>query len=76
MHLLTFRPDHRGEKSPLPRLSARARKGRMAEAANGKAGAAGLIGPTSLMTRFTIPSAGRPVNTFVRTVCRAAPLLP
>ena len=40
----------------------------MAEAANGKAGAAPLIGPTSLMTRFTIARAGLPVNTFVRAV--------
>jgi hypothetical protein len=37
----------------------------MAEAADGKSGAAGLIGPTSLIIRFTIPRAGRPVNTLV-----------
>ena len=47
-----------------------ARKGATADAANGKEGADTLIGPTSLMIRFTIPRAGLPVNTFVRAVWR------
>ncbi len=55
LHPLAFWPDHSGEKSPLPWLSARAHNGAMAEAASGKVGAAMLIGPTSFTTRFTIP---------------------
>ncbi len=74
MHPLAFWPDHRGEKSPEPRLSALARKGAMAAVAKGKAGAAGLIGPSSFIIRFTIPRAGRPVKRFVSAVCRAASL--
>src|SRR5438105_14998361 len=50
---------HSGEKSPLFRLSALAPNGATAEAANGKSGAARLIGPSSLMRRFTISRAGR-----------------
>ena len=39
-----------------------------------KGGADTLIGPTSLMKRFTNPRAGLPVNTFVRAVWCAASL--
>jgi tRNA (Thr-GGU) A37 N-methylase len=75
LHLLAFWPDHSGKKSPLPRLSAFDRSVAMAKVANGKAGAATLIGPNSLTTRFTIPRVGLPVNTFVTAVCRAPSLL-
>ena len=50
------------------------RKGVMADVANGKAGGAALIGPSSRMMRFTMPRAGRPVNRFVSAVMRAASL--
>jgi hypothetical protein len=63
-----FWPDHRGEKSPEPWLSALARKGAIAETASGKAGVALLMGPSSLMRRFTIDRAGRPVKRFVNAV--------
>ncbi len=46
----------------------------MAEVASGKAGAAPLIGPSSLMIRFTIARAGRPVKRLVSAVWRAASL--
>src|SRR3970282_2486849 len=71
---LAFWPDHKGEKSPEPWLSALARKGAMAAVAKGKAGGAALIGPSSLMMRFTIPRAGRPVKRFVSAVWRGASL--
>jgi hypothetical protein len=70
-----FWPAHNGEKSPMPRLSALARKGAMADAARGNLGAAALIGPSSLTMRLTIPRAGRPVNRFVTAVRRAASLV-
>jgi len=44
----------------------------MRAAANGNAGAAALIGPSSRMTRFTMPRAGRPVKRLVTAVTRAA----
>src|SRR5215475_15404923 len=74
LHPLAFWPDQRGEKSPLPWLSAVARRGAIAEAARGNAGAAALIGPSSFMIWFTIPRAGRPVKMLVRAVWRAASL--
>src|SRR5206468_1902553 len=55
LHPLAFWPNHRGEKSPLPRLSALARNGATGPAASGNAGAASLIGPTSRISRFMIP---------------------
>jgi hypothetical protein len=69
---LAFCPDQSGEKSPEPSASALARKGPMAEVASGNAGAALFIGPSSFMTWFMIPRAGRPVNRFVSAVWRAA----
>ena len=45
LHPLLFWPDHRGEKSPEPWLSALARKGAIAEAAKGNAGVALLMEP-------------------------------
>jgi hypothetical protein len=74
LHPLTFCPAHKGEKSPRPRLSAAARKGAMADVASGNGGAAALIGPSSLMRRFTIPRAGPPVKRLVSAVTRAASL--
>src|SRR5262252_3973598 len=74
LHPLAFWPDQRGEKSPLPWLSAIARRGAIAEVARGNAGAAALIGPSSFMIRFTILRAGRPVKMLVRAVWRAASL--
>src|SRR5207248_2625480 len=71
---LAFCPDQSVEKSPRPRLSAFARSGATAAAASGNAGAAALIGPSSLIRRFTIPRAGRPVKTLVIAVYRAASL--
>src|SRR3990167_8573327 len=59
---LAFWPAQSGEKSPLPWLSALARKGAMAAVARGKPGATGLIGPSSRISRLTIPRAGRPLN--------------
>jgi len=70
LHPLAFCPAHKGENSPLPRLSALARKGAMADVAKGKAGTAALMGPSSLMMRFTMPRAGRPVNRLVSAVTR------
>ena len=67
-------PAHSGEKSPLPRASAAARSGAIAPMASGNAGARVLIGPRSRITRFTMARAGRPVNTLVRAVWRAAGL--
>ena len=63
------------EKSLLPRLSDLVRKGTMADVARGNAGAAALMGPSSLMTRFMMLRAGRPVKRLVRAVTRAASLL-
>ena len=40
----------------------------MAEVASGKAGAAALMGPSSLMMRLTMPRAGRPVIRLVSAV--------
>src|SRR5205823_3400678 len=54
----TFWPAHSGEKSPLPRPSALARRGARADAARGKAGAAALSGPSSRIRRLTMPRAG------------------
>src|SRR5262249_9957695 len=72
LHPLAFWPDQRGEKLPLPWLSAIARRGAIAEVAKGNAGAAALIGPRSVMIGFTMPRAGRPVKMLVRAVWRAA----
>ena len=74
LHPVVFCPAHSGEKSPLPRLSAFARKGAIADVANGKAGADALIGPNSLMMRFTIPRAAPPLKRLVSAVTRAASL--
>ncbi len=74
LHPLASCPDHSGEKSPLPRLSALVRSGATTAAASGNAGTSALIGPTSRTIRFTIPRAGLPVNTFVSAVCRAPSL--
>src|SRR5262245_41321125 len=74
LHPLAFWPDQRGEKSLLPWLSARARRGAIAEVARGNAGAAALIGPSSFMIWFTIARAGRPVKMLVSAVWRAASL--
>ena len=71
---LVFCPAHIGEKSPQPWLSALARKGARAAAANGKAGTAALMGPSSRMRRFTMPRAGPPVKRFVTAVARPASL--
>ena len=68
MQPLAFWPDHNGEKSLEPCLSALVRNGAMADPANGNAGAARLIGPSSRMMRLTIPRAGRPVKIFVSDV--------
>src|SRR5262245_41267665 len=54
---LVFCPAHNAEKSPLPWLSALARSGARADVARGNAGTALLIGPRSLMSRFTMPRA-------------------
>src|SRR6185503_1805755 len=69
---LTFCPAHNGENCPLPWLSALARSGATAEAANGKAGAISLMGPISRTSLLTMPRAGRPVNTLVTAVVRAS----
>src|SRR5215203_977421 len=74
LHPLAFWPDHRGENSPLPWLSALARRGAMAEVAKGKVGTAADMGPSSLMMRLTMPRAGRPEKRFVSAVWRAASL--
>jgi hypothetical protein len=74
LHPLAFWPDQRGEKSPEPWFSALARKGAMAPMAKGKAGIVVPIGPSSLITRFTIARAGRPVKRFVSAVFLAASL--
>jgi alkanesulfonate monooxygenase SsuD/methylene tetrahydromethanopterin reductase-like flavin-dependent oxidoreductase (luciferase family) len=55
---LVFCPAQRGEKSPLPCCSAAARSGATAIAASGKDGARALIGPSSRISRFTMPRAG------------------
>ena len=68
---LAFCPAHKGEKSPFPRLSARARKGAGAAAASGNCGACAFIGPSSRIRRLTIPRAGRPVKRLVSAVTRA-----
>jgi hypothetical protein len=44
----------------------------MAEVASGNAGGALLTGPSSRITRLTMPRAGRPVNRLVSAVWRAA----
>jgi len=61
---LAFCPDHRGEKSPKPLLSAAARNGAIAVEASGSSGAAALSGPSSRMIRFTMLRAGRPENSW------------
>jgi hypothetical protein len=68
-------PDHKGEKSPDPAASALARSGTNAPAARGNSGARSDMGPTSRTIRLTIPRAGRPVNTFVRTMSLSFALL-
>ena len=65
-------------KSSDPAGSAAARSGASAPPASGKAGASGEIGPSSRITRLTMPRAGRPVKTLVSAVlvagvARAAP---
>src|SRR5262249_58415956 len=75
LHPLGFWPAQRGEKSPLLNASARARRGAMADAASGNAGATLLIGPSARMMRFTIPRAGRPENRLVIAVTSAASLV-
>ena len=62
-------PDQSGTKSPEPFASDLDRRGATAPAANGNSGGTSDIGPTSRIMRFTIPRAGRPVNTFVSAVC-------
>ena len=62
-HPLAFCPDHSGEKSSRPWLSALARNGASADDASGKSGTAVLTGPSSRMRRFTMPRAGRPLKT-------------
>src|SRR5262249_36699415 len=74
LHPVVFCPAHNGEKSLLPRLSAVARSGAIADAARGKAGATALTGPNSLMMRFMTARAGRPVNRLVSAVTRARSL--
>ena len=49
-------------------IPARDEEGCVASAANGKAGASAVIGPISRTMRFTMPRAGRPVNTLVSVV--------
>src|SRR6185436_13425264 len=71
---VAFCPLHNGEKSPLPRASALARSGVIAEVASGNAGASALIGPSSRITLLTMPRAGRPVKRLVSVVLRAASL--
>src|SRR5690554_1436989 len=66
-----FCPHHNGEKSPEPCASTAARNGAMALVANGKSGARADIGPSSRITRFTMPRAGPPENRLVIAVCRA-----
>jgi hypothetical protein len=61
-------PAQSGEKSPLPRCSAATRSGASGVAASGKDGASLVIGPSSRITRLTIPRAGRPVITLVMAV--------
>src|ERR1700682_5055062 len=61
-------PAQRLVKSTLPSFSAAAFNGPSAVAAWGNAGASGAIGPTSRITRFGTPRAGRPVMTLVMTV--------
>jgi hypothetical protein len=72
---VVFWPAHRGLKSLRPRLSALARSGATADAASGKSGAKGLIGPSSSMMRFTMPRAAPPVKTLVSAVARAPSLV-
>ena len=69
---LTSCPAHSGEKSPRPACSAAARSGASALTAVGNAGARSLIGPSSRISRLTMPRAGRPVNRLVSAVSRAA----
>ena len=70
-----FWPDHSGEKSPLPRASAAARSGASAAVERGKGGCgAPRSGPSSRITRLTMPRAGRPVKSVVSAVWRAASL--
>ena len=64
-------PAHRGLKSSRPIASAAVRNGVNAAVASGNAGAKGLMGPNSRITRLISPLAGRPVNTFVKAVCRS-----
>jgi hypothetical protein len=63
-----------GREVPAPDALGPGPYGATAPVARGNAGAAALIGPTSLMSRFMIPRAGLPVNTFVRAVWWAASL--
>jgi hypothetical protein len=65
---LVFCPAHNGEQSPKPWASKCARSGATAAVAVGKAGAAGCRGPKVRMSRLTMPRAGRPENTVVKSV--------
>jgi hypothetical protein len=65
-------PDQRFIKSRDPVGSDFALSGATALPASGKLGAAGAIGPISEISRFTMPRAGRPVNTLVITVSSSA----
>ena len=58
---------------PLPAFSAAARNGVSAPAASGNCGGLSETGPTSRISRLTMPRAGRPVN---RLVSAVASLLP
>src|SRR5204862_6568530 len=71
LHPPAFWPDHSGDNSPLPCVSALDRSGTTAAVASGNAGAAALIGPSSAIRRLTMPRAGRPVKLFVSAVCFA-----
>ena len=68
---LAFCPAQSGLKSPEPCFSAAIRKGVMPAVASGNAGAFGLIGPSSRMTRLTMPRAGLPLKRLVRAVSLA-----
>ena len=74
-HPAGFWPDRRGERSPEPAISARARKGVMALAARGKAGVARFMESSADMTGLTMPLAGPPLKRPVSAVWRAASLL-
>src|SRR5580698_5784145 len=68
-------PDHRFVKSLEPAPSALARSDARAALASGKLGTADEIGPSSRISRLTIPRAGRPVKTLVIMVASSAAVL-